>query len=70
MKQEKNFDLYMASLDVDLSFTDVPIDETIGICTQGLFESDSTVYDLNKKEISEMLSLTTKESIILFNMEF
>ena len=67
---EQNSDLYMASLDVDLLFTNVSLYETIGICTQGLFESDSTVYDLNKKEISEMLSLTTKESIILFNMEF
>ena len=60
----------MASLDVDLLFTNVPLDETIGICTQGLFENESTVYGLNKKEITEMLSLTTKESIILFDMEF
>ena len=37
---------------------------------QGLFESESTVYGLNKKEITEMLSLTTKESIILFDKEF
>ena len=63
-------DLYMASLDVDSLFTNVPLDETIGICSQGLFESDSTVYGLNKKEITEMLSLTTKATIILFDMEF
>ena len=54
----------------DSLFTKASLDETIGICTQGLFESDSTVYGLNKKEITEMLSLTTKESIILFDMEF
>ena len=63
-------DLYMASLDVDSLFTNVPLDKTIGVCTQGLFESDSTVYSVNKKEITEMLSLTAKESIILFDMEF
>ena len=67
---EQNSDLYMASLDVDLLFTNVSLYETIGICTQGLFESDSTVYCLNKIEVFEMLSLTTKESIILFDMEF
>ena len=67
---EQNSDLYMASLDVDSLFTNVPLHETIGICTQGLFESDSAVYSLNKKEITELLSLTTKESIILFDMEF
>ena len=60
----------MASLDVDLLFTNVLLDETIGICTHGLFENESTVYGLNKKEITEMLSLTTKEFIILFDMEF
>ena len=42
----------------------------IGVCTQGLLEIDSTVYGLNKQEITEMLSLITKKSIILFDMEF
>ena len=60
----------MASLDIDLLFSNVPLDETIGICTQGLFKNESTVCGLNKKEITEMLSLTTKKFIILFNMEF
>ena len=57
---EQNSDLYMASLDAD----------SIEICTRVLFESESPVYGLNKKEITEMLSLTIKESIILFDMEF
>ena len=60
----------MGSLDIDSLFSNVPLDETIGICTQGLFENESTVYGLDKKEITEMLSLTTKKFIILFNMEF
>ena len=60
----------MTSLDIDSLFSNVPLDETIGICTQGLFKNENTVYGLNKKEITEMLSLTTKESIILFDMEF
>ena len=58
------------TLTFDSLFNNVPLDETIGICTQGLFENESTVCDLNKKEITEMLSLTTKESIILFDREF
>ena len=40
------------------------------ICTQRLFENGSTVCGLNKKEITETLSLTTRESIILLDMEF
>ena len=49
----------MACLDVDSLFINVSLDETIGIYTQGLFENESTVYGLNKKQITEMLSLTT-----------
>ena len=60
----------MASLDVDSLFTNVPLDETFGICTQGLFENESIVYGLKKCCLTEMLSLTTKESIISFNMAF
>ena len=67
---EQNSDLYMASLDADSLFTNVSLDETIGICTQGLFENESTVYGINKKEITEILSLTTEKSMILFDMEF
>ena len=67
---EQNSDLYMASLDVDSLFTNVPLDETIKICADGLFENNNPVHGLNKKEITEMLSLTTKESIIVFDMVF
>ena len=38
--------------------------------SQGLLENESPVYGYNKNEITEMLSLTTKESIISFDMEF
>ena len=60
----------MASLDVDSLFTNVPLEETIDICVKGLFKSNSSIHGLNKKQITEMLSLTTKESIILFDKAF
>ena len=56
----------MASLDVDSHFTNVPLDETIKICIDELFQSEMTVSGLNKKEMFEMISLNLKESIILF----
>ena len=61
--------LFMAFLDVDSLFTIVSIEDTINICVNELFESNS-IHGLNKKQIMEMLSLTTKESIILFDMAF
>ena len=52
--------LFMASLDVDSLFTNVLLDETIEICVNELFKSSQTVSGLNKQQVLEMLSLTTK----------
>ena len=60
----------MPSLDVNSLFTNVPLEETIHICIDELFKSNSSIHGLNKNQITEMLSLTTKESIILFDMVF
>ena len=40
--------LFMASLDVDSLFTNVPLDETIEICVNELFKSSQTASGLNK----------------------
>ena len=60
---EQDAGLSMASLDVESLFTNVPLEETIHICVNELFKSNSSIHGLNKKQITEMLSLTTKESI-------
>ena len=62
----QNPNCFMASLDVDSLFTNVLLHETIKICIDELYKSDMTASGLNKKEMFEMLSLTLKESIILF----
>ena len=67
---EQDAGLFMSSLDVDSLFTNVHLEETINICVNELFKSNSSIHGLNKKQITEMLSLTTKESIILFDMAF
>ena len=61
---------FMASLDVDSLFTNVLLDETIKICIDELCKSEMTVSGLNEKEMFEMLSLTLKESIILFDNKY
>ena len=60
----------MASLDVDLLFASVPLEETIEICVNELFKSSQTVSSLNKQQVLEMLSLTTKKNVILFDPRF
>ena len=67
---EQDAGLFMISLDVDSLFTNVPLEETIHICVNELFKSNSSIHGLYKKQITEMLSLTTKESIILFEMAY
>ena len=62
--------LFMAFLDVVSLFTNVPLDETIEICVNELFKSSQTVSGLNKQQVFEMLSLTTKENLILFDQKY
>ena len=65
---EQDARLFMASLDVNSLFTNVPLEETISISVNELFKSNSSIHGLNKKQITEMLSLATREPTILFDM--
>ena len=67
---EQNAALFMVSLDVDSLFTNVSLEETINMCGNELFKTNNSIHGLNKKQITEMLSLTTKKSVFLFNMAF
>ena len=60
----------MASLDVDSLFTNVPLDETIEKCVKELFKSSQRNSGLNKQQVLEMLSLTTKENVVLFDQKY
>ena len=66
----QNLGCFFASLDADSLFTNAPLDETIKICIDELFKSEMTVCGLNRREMFEMLSLTLKESIILFDNKY
>ena len=67
----QNSDLYMASLDVDALFTNIPLDETIDICVKKLFKTPGTlVKGISKNEFRDLLNLATKESSFMFNNKF
>ena len=57
----------MGSLDADSLFTDIPLEETIEICTNELFKESETVEGLSKTEFKELLSLATKDSHFIFD---
>ena len=63
-------DLFMGSLDVDSLFTNIPLEETIEICTNELFKESETVDGLSKTEFKELLSLATKDSHLILMEHF
>ena len=66
---EQDSSFYMASLDEDSIFTNIPLEETINICTESLYDQNDIVDDLNKSELKELLSLSIEEFyFILMNL--
>ena len=64
---EQDLTLTMGSLDVDSLFTNIPLDETIDICINQLFENTDIVEGFKKSELKQLLCLATKESYFIFN---
>ena len=67
---QKDHGCFMASLDVDALFTNVPLNETIDILISKLYKDSSIVNNIHKNDFKQLLCLATKESIFLFNGQF
>ena len=61
------FNEFMGSLDVDSLFTNIPLKETINICTNLLYNNVDVIEGINKTEFEKLLFLTTQESYFMFN---
>ena len=57
----------MGSLDVDSLFTNIPLKETINICTELIYDQNHSTEGLNKSEFKELLFLASKEPYFVFN---
>ena len=57
----------MGSLDADFLFTNIPLEETINICTNLLYNNEDVKGGINKSEFKNFLSLATQESYFIFN---
>ena len=62
---EQDSEFFMGNLDVDSLFTNIPVEETIDICTNTLFENMGKVEGWSKKELNKLLYLATKESWLM-----
>ena len=59
--------LYIGSLDIDSLFTNIPLEETINICTNLIYDNVDVIEGINKFEFKNLLSLATQEPYSLFN---
>ena len=57
----------MASFDIQSLFTNIPLDETIYICLELLFNKKKKVKRMLKKHVKELLTLAAKSSTFMFN---
>ena len=64
---QQNSDCFMASLDITSLFTNIPLDETINICSNELFDKKQYVSNLDQANFEKLLRLATKESFFIFN---
>ena len=51
-------------------FTNIPLQETIDLCVENLFQDRTHVDNLSKDSFRELLTRTMSESLILFDQEF
>ena len=67
---QQDSNLHMASLDVDSLFTNIPLDETINICVDNLYNDNENTPNIPKHDFRNLLNIATKESFFLFNNKY
>ena len=60
-------DHFMASLDIESLFTNIPLNEIIDICIDDLFCDTNTIQNLDRNDMRELLNLTAYESFVIFD---
>ena len=53
--------LHMVSLDVDPLFTNIPLEETVDICVDNLFDYNENPPNIPKHDFRNLLGIATKE---------
>ena len=65
--QKQDSRLFMASLDVNSLFTNIPLGETVDICCDTLFQGHDVIDKMSKADFKELLTLATHQSYFTFD---
>ena len=57
----------MASLDVEILFTNIPLNEVIDTCIDDFFGNTNTIYNLDHNAMRELLTSTAYELFFIFD---
>lgn len=60
----------MAFFDQESLFTDIPLDKTINICVENIFDMKKIVKGLSKKDFRKILTFAVKSSCFAFSNVF
>ena len=61
----------MATLDIDSVFTNIPLNETVDICIDKLFQNpEALVNKIPRNDFCDLLNLAIKKSFFTFNSKF
>ena len=64
---EQNSEYFMASLDVEPLFTNIPLEETIKICCDSLYKNQELLSNINKNQLEKLLRVALCNNYILFD---
>ena len=67
---KQNPNLCMDNLDANSLCTNIPLDETIDTCIDSLFEDYENALKIRKVSFQNLLNVTTKDSLFMFNKKF
>ena len=70
MLDGKDHRLVMGSLDVESLFTNIPLDETINIVTEKVFDKKVKVKGISKRDFKRLLEIATKGTVFFFNGKY
>ena len=62
--------VHMASLDIDSLFTNIPLEETINICVDNLYNDNENPHNIPKHDFHNLLNIATKETFLMFNNNY